>query len=174
MIGLGDHRIATVGSYERLQMCLSFQEVGYEKREKLMHLGTTDGEGGEDLVLLTLFDRIVREHGAVEAAKVLGISYHDARVAKLRDTRLLTPDITNALEVFMLSEANPVIKELVTAKALVCACSVWRTCQESAGAGQGAGDNARMKMQTATEASQESLVKMVRIDGSEGGQAGSA
>ena len=52
------------------------------------------------------------EHGAVEAAKVLGISYPS--VAKVRDTRLLTPHITNALEMFMLSKANPVIQEFVT------------------------------------------------------------
>ena len=137
------------------------------KSENLMHLGTTDGEGGEDLVLLTLFDRIVREHGAVEAAKVLGISYPS--VAKLRDTRLLTPHITNALEVFMLSEANPVIQELVTKVGVLQG----GTCRESAGAGQGAGDNAR------EDADGNRGVSGITgqngaVDGSEGGQAGSA
>ena len=80
------------------------------KSENLMHLGRDGDEGDGNRVLLTLFDRIVREHGAVEAAKALGISYPS--VAKVRDTRQLTPHITNALEVFMLSEANPVIQEL--------------------------------------------------------------
>ena len=124
------------------------------KSENLMHLGTTDGEGGEDLVLLTLFDRIVREHGAVEAAKVLGISYPS--VAKLRDTRLLTPHITNALEVFMLSEANPVIQKFVAQVAAL----------QNQVQGLQAGDKklsaAVEQVRTETKASQESLVKMVR------------
>ena len=59
-----------------------------------------------------LFDRLVRQHGAFKAGELLGINYRT--VAKVKTTRRLTPYITNALEMFMLSEANPVIQELVT------------------------------------------------------------
>ena len=124
------------------------------KSENLMHSESTDGEGGENRVLLTLFDRIVREHGAVEAAKVLGLSYPS--VAKVRDTRLLTPHITNALEVFMLSEANPVIQKLtgrMSALEVRVEGIVGRLHTLSEVVEQG---------QSEAKASQESLLKMVR------------
>ena len=122
--------------------------------EDLMQLDRTDDEVSDERVLLALFDRIVRQNGTVEAANVLGISYPS--VAKVRDTRLLTPHITNALEVFMLSEANPVIQELVTK------VGVLQGHVESLRARDKELATTLEKMQTATEASQESLVKMVR------------
>ncbi len=124
------------------------------KSENLMHLGRDGDEGDGNRVLLTLFDRIVREHGAVEAAKALGISY--PLVAKVRDTRQLTPHITNALEMFMLSEANPVIQELtgrVSAMELRVEGIDGRLRTLSKAVEQG---------QAETKASLESVVKMAR------------
>ncbi len=122
--------------------------------ENLMHSGTGGDEESEDRVLFALFDRIVREHGAVEAAKILGISYPS--VAKVRDTRQLTPHITNALEVFMLSEANPVIHRLVTQ------VDVLQSHIESLRAQDKELATAVETMKTEANASQEVLVKMVQ------------
>ena len=120
----------------------------------LMHKETFGGETGNDGVLLMLFDRLVREHGAVRAGELLGINYRT--VAKVRETRRLTPYITNALEVFMLSGANPVIQEL--------------TGRMSALEGRVEGMDGRLRTlsevveqgRKETQASLESVVKMVR------------
>ncbi len=124
------------------------------KDEDLMQLGRTDDEVSDERVLLALFDRIVRQHGTVEAANVLGISYPS--VAKVRDSRQLTPHISNALEVFMFSEANPVIQKLVgQAAALQNQVQGLQAEDKKLSA---AVEQAR----TESKASQESLVKMVR------------
>ena len=115
---------------------------------------TFGDETGNVGVLLMLFDRLVREHGAVKAGELLGINYRT--VAKVKATRRLTPYITNALEVFMLSEANPVIQEM--------------TGRMSALEVRGEGMDGRLHTlsqaveqgQAETKASLESVVKMVR------------
>ena len=124
------------------------------KRRNLMHEEVFGDETGKEDVLLMLFDRLVREQGAVKAGELLGINYRT--VAKVKTTRRLTPYITNALEMFMLSEANPVIQQLVT--------------QVDALQGHVASLRARDKefaaaveaMKSESGASQEALLKMVR------------
>ena len=78
------------------------------KGQDLIQEVTFRNEAGNDDVLLILFDRLVREHGAVKAGELLGINYRT--VAKVRTTRQLTPYITSALEMFMLSKANPAVQ----------------------------------------------------------------
>ena len=124
------------------------------KRQDLMHGEVFGEEAGNEDVLLMLFDRLVREHGAVKAGELLGINYRT--VTKVRSTRRLTPYITNALEIFMLSEANPVIQGLVTkVDALQGHVESLRTRDKELAATVD-------KYQTETTATQESLLKMVR------------
>lgn len=124
------------------------------KRQNLMHEEVPRDETVSEDVLLMLFERLVREQGAVKAGELLGINYRT--VAKVKRTRRLTPYITNALEMFMLSEANPVIQQLVT--------------QVDALQGHVASLRERDKelatavetMKSDSEASQEALLKLVR------------
>ncbi|MYD36321.1 MAG: hypothetical protein F4X20_04790 [Dehalococcoidia bacterium] len=124
------------------------------ERQDLMQEETFGNETGNDDVLLMLFDRLVREHGAVKAGELLGINYRT--VAKVRATRRLTPYITNALEMFMLSEANPVIQGLVTkVDSLHGQVEKLRVRDKELSATVD-------KHQTETAATQEALLKMVR------------
>lgn len=124
------------------------------KRQDLMQPETFGDETGDEDVLLMLFDRLVREHGAVKAGELLGINYRT--VAKVKATRRLSPYITNALEMFMLSEANPVIQELVIK------VEVLEGHVESLRARDKELSATVDKLQTESQASVESLVKMVR------------
>lgn len=124
------------------------------KRRNLMHEEVSRDETGSEDVLLMLFDRLVREQGAVKAGELLGINYRT--VAKVKTTRQLTPYITNALEMFMLSEANPVIQRLVTQvdelQGHVASLRAWD--KEFATAVEA--------MKSESEASQGALLKLVR------------
>ena len=122
--------------------------------QDLMQEETFGDETGNDDVLLMLFDRLVREHGAVKAGELLGINYRT--VAKVRTTRRLTPYITNALEMFMLSEANPVIQGLVTK------VDVLQGQVEKLRANDRELSATVDKHQTEMTATQEALLKMVR------------
>ncbi len=115
---------------------------------------TSANDGGTDGVLLMLFDRLVREHGPVKAGDMLGINYRT--VARVRTTRQLTPYVTNALEMYMLSEANPVIAGLATK------VDELRGHVESLRLRDKDLATAVETIQTESKASLESLVEMVR------------